>query len=83
MTRPDLIKQLQSLSPTEGEWTSNQYNHITGGRMFIGEILSGDDCELTTLAPTMRTEILAMAKEIKELRSQLSLAHELIKTQPK
>lgn len=71
----DLIKQLQSLSPSEDLKSDGTWNPDPA---YIE-----DDAILITLAPTMRQEILAMAKEIKELRSQLSLAHELIKTQPK
>lgn len=66
-----LIEKLKSLTPTEGEWVNNQYGHIYCGRVFIGEILSGDDCELTTLAPQMRLELIRMDEEIKRLKAQI------------
>ena len=73
----DLIKQLQSLSPTKGEW-NNGTMYITSGKSYLFDFIDSDasldDVDLVCLAPTMRQEILAMAKEIEELRSQLSLA---------
>lgn len=56
----DLIKQLQSLSPTEGE----------GG--YISLRTSEDHEKLMKLAIPMRQEILAMAKEIKECKEVIS-----------
>lgn len=80
----DLIKQLQSLSPTEGEWYTEHRSIWAEDILLYESTCSTDhDDTLVYLAPTMRLEILAMAKEIEELRSQLSLAHELLKTQPK
>jgi hypothetical protein len=72
--RPDLIEQLSKLTPTEGEWISEWgLIHIDGSSLtlFINDDSSDDDDKLITLAPTMRIEILDMAKEIEELREDL------------
>lgn len=68
----DLIEQLEKLNPTEGEW-----KYSGGDIMCPSDILyltfnsSNDDDTLVALAPTMRTAILEMAKEIEELRKLL------------
>lgn len=54
----DLIKKLESLHPTEGEWKCDLYD-------------KNDDNTLINLAPTMRLEILKMAKEIEFLNERI------------
>lgn len=71
MTNPDLIKTLEALNPTEGEWVEDEYDIVSVVnrlRMFIGVHCLDDDCTLVVLAPTTRLAILEMAKEIEELR---------------
>ena len=72
--RPDLIAQLEKLTLTEGEWSSVKdvdFPFITIGDCSLDtDYLMNDDIDLITLAPTMRNEILAMAKEIEELKSR-------------
>lgn len=76
--RPDLIAQLEKLTPTEGEWSSVKdvdFPFITIGDCSLDtDYLMNDDIDLITLAPTMRIEILAMAKEIERLQMKLGLA---------
>ena len=68
----DLIKQLQSLSPTEGEWRLiDRFYLIDETGIEIADTYHEDDAPLIQLAPTMRLAILEMAKEIEELKSQL------------
>lgn len=72
-----LIDQLKALNPTEGRWDSNGFNKIYSNRTYVAQALSGDDCELITIAPQMRTAILEMAKEIEELKSYIRTIQEL------
>lgn len=78
--RPDLIALLEKLTPTEGKWDNNKfvdYPYVTVGKTsFDVSRLEDDDIDLITLAPTMRLEILAMAKEIEELRNGVSVLME-------
>ena len=62
--RPDLIAQLEKLSPTEGEWKILLFD-------FKDADPTKDDSKLITLAPTMRLEILAMVKEIEFLNTRI------------
>jgi hypothetical protein len=72
MNRPDLIAQLEKLTPTEGEW-DDSYGIIEANdvALFDRRSATTDDCTLITLAPAMRIEILAMAKEIEELKNEV------------
>lgn len=73
INRPDLIEQLSKITPTEGEWYNDKLNdRISCNNSVLYNSIYGmpDDDTLVQLAPTMRLEILAMAKEIKELKSQ-------------
>ena len=69
----DLIAQLEKLSPTEGEekW-QDSYGIIDNGEVVLFDRIEAttDDCTLVSLAPTMRIEILDMAKEIERLNEQ-------------
>lgn len=81
----DLIKKLEALTPTEGEWHAIDFADrvylMDGGEDYYksNDLLYAYDCpndylingELASLAPTMRTEILAMAKEIEELKNEI------------
>ena len=73
----DLILQLEKLSPTEGIWEKDMWNYlrIKGKIAFephgTNPNTYNDDIDLITLAPAMRLEILAMAKEIEELRNEI------------
>ena len=73
--RHDLILQLSKLTPTEGEWSSVKdvdFPFITIGDCSLDtDYLMNDDIDLITLAPQMRIEILAMAKEIEELEYEV------------
>jgi hypothetical protein len=69
----DLIKKLESLTPTEGEW-EDFYGRIETDKdvdLFDRIEANQDDCTLITLSPQMRIAILEMAKEIDELRNEL------------
>ncbi len=81
--RPDLIAQLEKLTPTEGEWSSVKdvdFPFITIGDCSLDtDYLMNDDIDLITLAPTMRIEILAMAKEIEELKEELKSTNRKVK----
>ena len=74
---PDLIKQLEALSPTEGEWEFNEQIWMVvshegeNGRQPIASTYHIHDSRLITLAPTMRLVILDMAKEIEELKNEI------------
>jgi hypothetical protein len=70
----DLIKKLESLTPTEGEW-EDFYGRIETDKdvdLFDKIEATQDDCTLVALAPQMRLAILDMAKEIEELKEALS-----------
>ena len=69
----DLIEQLSKLTPTEGEWHVDQwdYIHINGKITFEPYNANSSDVALVSLSPAMRLEILAMAKEIEELRNEI------------
>ena len=71
--RPDLIAQLEKLTPTEGEWHVDRwdYIHINGKITFEPHGADSNDVTLASLAPTMRIEILEMAKDIEELRNKI------------
>ena len=73
--RPDLIAQLSKLTPTEGEW-EDFYGRIDIGDTSLFDRIEAtpEDCTLVALAPTMRIEILKMAKEIERLQMKLGLA---------
>ena len=81
--RPDLIEQLSKLTPTEGEWVAelqkdNIYyllNEDTELMLLDKDwcMKAEDNSKLITLAPAMRIEILAMAKEIEELKEELTM----------
>lgn len=89
MTNPDLIKQLESLRPTEGEWHAVD---IAGFIQIMHEpyyeaidLLNADECdnylvngELASLAPQMRLAILEIAKEIDELKEQVEAFKKII-----
>ena len=89
----DLIAQLSKLNPTKRQWVYDGIRLIRCFRknLFITHDAKKDDIHLTLLAPTMRIEILAMAKEIEELRfnyseqsKEIDKLHNRIKTpQPK
>ena len=91
--RHDLILQLSKLNPTKRQWVYDGIRLIRCFRknLFITHDAKKDDIHLTLLAPTMRIEILAMAKEIEELRfnyseqsKEIDKLHNRIKTpQPK
>ncbi len=75
MTNPDLIKTLEKLNPTEGEWIKNHgaiySEQETKGEapiLYLCTDSTQDDDTLITLAPTMRLAILEMAKEIEEYK---------------
>lgn len=84
----DLIKQLQALTPTEGEWHAVDFaghiNIMDGDYYEANDLLDGEESpndyiingKLAALAPTMRTEILAMANEIEELREGVTVLME-------
>jgi hypothetical protein len=68
----DLIALLEKLTPTEGEWHVDRwdYIHINGKITFEPHSADSNDVTLASLAPTMRIEILDMAKEIERLNEQ-------------
>jgi len=68
--RTDLISQLEKLTPTKRQWVYDGIKLIRCHKknLFISHDAKQDDIHLITLAPTMRIEILAMAKEIEELK---------------
>lgn len=72
--RPDLIAQLEKLSPTEGEekW-QDSYGIIDNGEVVLFDRIEAttDDCTLVALAPTMRLEILAMDELTKSLYKEI------------
>ena len=70
INRHDLILQLSKLNPTKRQWVYDGIRLIRCFRknLFITHDAKKDDIHLTLLAPTMRLEILAMAKEIEELK---------------
>jgi len=75
MEREKLIEKLKSIQPSEGKWDCDgDYIEAPYNILYKVESALFDDDRLVELAPTMRLEIFAMAKEIEELRSQLSLA---------
>jgi hypothetical protein len=64
----DLIQQLGKLTPTEGEWIERMlYVESKEDWLFAS---SKNNIELVLLAPTMRIELLAMAKEIERLKKE-------------
>ena len=73
MNRPDLILQLSKITPTEGR---NSIVNIPcsvnddGYVRIVNVKISSDDFILITKAPTMRLDILDMAKEIERLNEQ-------------
>ena len=71
--RHDLILQLSKLNPTKRQWVYDGIRLIRCFRknLFITHDAKKDDIHLTLLAPTMRIEILAMAKEIEELEYEV------------
>ena len=74
--RPDLIAQLEKLTPTEGEWVLDGEYMISGSAYlcdFDNSDSTQDDIDLITLAPQMRLAILEMAKEIGRLQMKLGL----------
>ena len=74
---PNLIAKLKSINPTEGEWRNytepDNFPWIMIGAncAFDTDDWNPDDCELITLAPAMRQELLKMEEEIAELRYKL------------
>lgn len=84
INRPDLIAQLEKLNPTKRQWVYDGIRLIRCFRknLFITHDAKKDDIHLTLLAPTMRIEILAMAKEIEDIRNALQLRLNLIQSEP-
>ena len=71
----NLIEQLSKLTPTEGEWIYRNraiYHKEQALILFrLNHYPSEEEGELVSLAPTMRLEILAMAKEIEFLNTRI------------
>lgn len=85
--RPDLIAQLEKLTPTEGKWEKDMWNYlrINGKIAFephgTNPNTYNDDVDLVKLAPAMRIAILDMAKEIEDIRNALQLRLNLIQSE--
>lgn len=67
-----LIDQLKQLNPTEGEWSIDSIFTIRNHKWIVAETFDSRDSYLIQLAPQMRLEILAMAKEIEFLNERIA-----------